>query len=92
MCEGNRSALLDAVDDALGRLGAARGSLASTGGLAKTIEAGHAARQALVDKPTLTDLTIDLAAPDAPRTLRDLGARGGRIVALNGTTALALTP
>ncbi|MFJ6670289.1 prephenate dehydrogenase [Actinosynnema sp. NPDC091369] len=92
MCEGNRSALLDAVDDALGRLGAARGSLASTGGLAKTIEAGHAARRALVDKPTLTDLTIDLAAPDASRTLRDLGARGGRIVALNGTTALALTP
>jgi prephenate dehydrogenase len=92
MCEGNRSALLDAVDDALGRLGAARGSLASTGGLAKTIEAGHTARQALVDKPTLTDLTIDLAAPDAPQTLRDLGARGGRIVALNGTTALALTP
>ncbi|WP_211363524.1 prephenate dehydrogenase [Saccharothrix saharensis] len=92
MCEGNRGALLDAVDDALGRLGAARGSLASTGGLAKTIEAGHAARRALVDKPTLTDLTIDLTAPDAPRTLRDLGARGGRIVALNGTTALALTP
>ncbi|MFE9744059.1 prephenate dehydrogenase [Saccharothrix saharensis] len=92
MCEGNRGALLDAVDDALGRLGAARGSLASTGGLAKTIEAGHAARRALVDKPTLTDLTIDLAAPDAPRTLRDLGGRGGRIVALNGTTALALTP
>ena len=52
----------------------------------------YAARRALVDKPTLTDLTIDLAAPDAPRTLRDLGARGGRIVALNGTTALALTP
>lgn len=92
MCEGNRGALLDAVDDALGRLGAARGSLASTGGLAKTIDAGHAARRALVDKPTLTDLTIDLAAPDAPRTLRDLGTRGGRIVALNGTTALALTP
>ncbi|MCE6996864.1 prephenate dehydrogenase [Saccharothrix sp. S26] len=92
MCEGNRGALLDAVDDALGRLGAARGSLASTGGLAKTIEAGHAARRALVDKPTLTDLTIDLTAPDALRTLRDLGARGGRIVALNGSTALALTP
>ncbi|MFD0199644.1 MULTISPECIES: prephenate dehydrogenase [Saccharothrix] len=92
MCEGNRGALLDAVDDALGRLGAARGSLASTGGLAKTIDAGHAARLALVDKPTLTDLTIDLTAPDARRALRDLGSRGGRVVALNGTTALALTP
>ncbi|MFI9008830.1 prephenate dehydrogenase [Actinosynnema sp. NPDC053489] len=92
MCEGNRSALLGAVDDALGRLGAARGSLASTGGLAKTIEAGHAARRALVEKPTLTDLTIDLTAPDARRSLRELGARGGRVVALDGTTALALTP
>lgn len=44
MCEGNRWALLDAVDDALGRLGAARGSLASTGGLAATVRAGHHAR------------------------------------------------
>ncbi|WP_158852398.1 prephenate dehydrogenase [Saccharothrix deserti] len=92
MCEGNRSALLDAVDDALGRLGAARGSLASTGGLAKTIEAGHAARLALQNQPEHTDLTIDLTAPDALRTLRDLGSRGGRIVGLNGTTALARTP
>ncbi|WP_367133483.1 prephenate dehydrogenase [Saccharothrix sp. HUAS TT1] len=92
MCEGNRGALLDAVDDALGRLGAARGSLASTGGLAKTIEAGHAARAELVNRPVLTDLTIDLSAPDARRALRDLGARGGRVVGLNGVTALALTP
>lgn len=45
MCEGNRAGLLPAVDDALGRLGAARGSLASTGGLAATINAGHRARQ-----------------------------------------------
>ncbi|HEY2762710.1 MAG TPA: prephenate dehydrogenase [Pseudonocardiaceae bacterium] len=46
MCEGNRGALLAAVDDALGRLGAARGSLASTGGLAATVRAGHLARRA----------------------------------------------
>ena len=92
MCEGNRSALLDAVDDALGRLGAARGSLASTGGLAKTIEAGHAARLALQHRPDHTDLTIDLTAPDALETLRDLGTRGGRIVGLNGATAHARTP
>jgi len=32
------------VDDALGRLGAMRGALASTGGLAATVRAGHAAR------------------------------------------------
>jgi prephenate dehydrogenase len=45
MCEGNRHALLAAVDDALGRLGVMRGALASTGGLAATVNAGYAARQ-----------------------------------------------
>ncbi len=45
MCEGNRDALLAAVDDALGRLGAMRGALASTGGLEATVRAGHAGRQ-----------------------------------------------
>ena len=44
MCEGNRDALLAAVDDALGRLGAMRGALASTGGLAATVRAGHDGR------------------------------------------------
>ncbi|MEV0677201.1 prephenate dehydrogenase [Actinosynnema sp. NPDC050436] len=93
MCEGNRSALLDAVDDALGRLGAARGSLASTGGLAKTIDAGHQARLALVERQGAdgTPLTIDLTSPQAPAALRALGARGGRVVGLNGSTALART-
>ena len=42
MCEGNRHALLAAVDDALGRLGVMRGALASTGGLAATVKAGYA--------------------------------------------------
>ena len=93
MCEGNRSALLDAVDDALGRLGAARGSLASTGGLAKTIEAGHQARQALENhqKAPRKNKDIDLDSPTAPKSLRTLGARGGRIVSLDGATARAQT-
>ncbi len=91
MCEGNRDALLMAVDDALGRLGAARGSLASTGGLAKTIEAGHEGRKALVNQPERTEVTIDLAKPGALAALRNLGSRGGRVVALNGSTAAAET-
>lgn len=45
MCQGNRHALLAAVDEALGRLGVMRGALASTGGLAATVNAGYAARQ-----------------------------------------------
>ena len=89
MCEGNRSALLAAVDDALGRLGAARGSLASTGGLAATIRAGHLARRAFdaacgegCDGGTLQ---VDLAAADALARLREIGRAGGRVIALNGT-------
>ncbi len=44
MCETNRDALIDAMDDALGIMGVARGSLASTGSLFKIAEAGHLAR------------------------------------------------
>src|SRR5690606_12067916 len=40
----NRRALVKAMDDVLGILGVARGSLASTGSLVKITEAGHAAR------------------------------------------------
>ena len=94
MCEGNRAALLTAVDDALGRLGAARGSLASTGGLAKTIDAGHRARLALHEAREAggsggAALTVDLASPGALEALRALGSRGGRVVGLNGGTLLA---
>jgi prephenate dehydrogenase len=45
MCEGNRTALLSAVDEALGRLGVMRGALASTGGLAATVNAGYEGRR-----------------------------------------------
>ena len=79
------------MDDALGRLGAARGSLASTGGLAKTIEAGHDGRNALVSQPQRTPITIDLTKPGALAALRNLGSRGGRVVGLIGSTATAET-
>ncbi|WP_199440785.1 prephenate dehydrogenase [Umezawaea beigongshangensis] len=93
MCEGNRTALLDAVDDALGRLGAARGSLASTGGLAKTIQAGHAGRRTLDAQRVVkrTGISVDLTSPGALEALLALGARGGRITAVRGTSALAET-
>ncbi|MGA9311020.1 MAG: prephenate dehydrogenase [Pseudonocardiaceae bacterium] len=88
MCEGNRDALLAAVDDALGRLGAARGSLASTGGLTATIQAGHLARQTFDttrDAPRDDTVHIDLTAPRALTQLRNLGRLGGRVVGLGGT-------
>jgi prephenate dehydrogenase len=94
MCEGNRGPLLDAVDDALGRLGAARGSLASTGGLAVTIRAGHEARQALEDlrRADAEEFPIDLTDPEAFENLRDLGTAGGRVLKLDGDTAIGALP
>jgi prephenate dehydrogenase len=90
MCEGNRAPLLDAVDDALGRLGAARGALASTGSLGATIEAGHRAfterqEHLATERP---QERIDLTAADAREALLGLGADGGRIVAVDGSVAV----
>lgn len=94
MCEGNRGPLLTAVDEALGRLGAARGSLASTGGLAATVRAGHEARQALDDLRAADseEIPIDLTDPEAFETLRDLGTAGGRLLRLEGDTAIGTLP
>ncbi|MDQ4009276.1 MAG: prephenate dehydrogenase [Actinomycetota bacterium] len=88
MCEGNRSALLAAVDDALGRLGAARGSLASTGALDATIRAGHLARRAFDAARDGRDgdtVRVDLATSGALERLRELAQSGGRVIALHGT-------
>ncbi|MDT7802596.1 MAG: prephenate dehydrogenase [Actinomycetota bacterium] len=85
MTEGNRDALLPIVDEALGRLGAARGSLASTGGLAATINAGHEGAQALAASLDVerAGVRISLSAPDARDGLIALGERGGRITGLS---------
>lgn len=90
MCEGNRGPLLDAVDDALGRLGAARGALASTGSLGATVEAGHRGWQKHQEHRTSRRSAdrIDLSSPDARETLLALGERGSRIVGLDGDFAL----
>lgn len=94
MCEGNREPLLAAVDDALGKLGAARGALASTGSLRATVAAGNQGRAALMRQRTVdrTGLHIDLAAPDALAELRGLGARGGRVIGFDGNLAIAELP
>jgi prephenate dehydrogenase len=89
MCEANREALLDALDDALGRLGAARGSLASTGALEATISAGFVARRAFEtahDGRPRTTQRVNLTSPGAFARLRRLGQAGGRVVALHGMT------
>lgn len=86
MTEGNRGALLPVLDEALGLLGAARGSLASTGGLAATIDAGHDAFASLTQQQGAprTPVTLDLRAPDALDGLLSLGERGGWFTSLDG--------
>lgn len=76
MCEGNRNALLAAVDEALGRLGVMRGALASTGGLAATVNAGYAARQRWASTREPLGLEVSLDGPDALAELREIGRRG----------------
>jgi prephenate dehydrogenase len=94
MCEGNRGPLLGALDDALGKLGVARGALASTGSLRSTLRAGNAARTALVHFRTgpKQSAEVDLAGPDVAERLRELGRLGGRIVRFDGDRAIAELP
>jgi prephenate dehydrogenase len=94
MCEGNRDGLLAALDDALGKLGAARGALASTGSLGATINAGHRGRLAFEQAAAAgrDKLVVRLDGPNPLLELAELGGRGGRVVQLDGTTALAEVP
>jgi prephenate dehydrogenase len=88
MCEGNRAALVAALDDALGRLGAARVELVSTGTVDSTVRAGHLARRAFDASRSGSDrgsVQVDLEAPDAMERLRELGRLGARVTALHGT-------
>ena len=79
MCEGNRDALLAAVDDALGRLGAMRGALASTGGLAATVRAGHAGRQRWAAARDPQGVRVRLAPGPVRGELREIGRRGDAV-------------
>lgn len=92
MTEGNREALLPIVDEALGRLGAARGSLASTGGLAATINAGHEGALALsaAHDAARSGVRITLSSSGARDGLIALGERGGRITSLSLEEGIAV--
>ncbi|WP_300012536.1 prephenate dehydrogenase [Pseudonocardia sp.] len=79
MCEGNRDALLAAVDDALGRLGAMRGALASTGGLSATVHAGHAGRLRWADARDPQGVRVSLTGRAPLARLRDIGRRGDTV-------------
>ncbi|CRK60969.1 Arogenate dehydrogenase [Alloactinosynnema sp. L-07] len=94
MCEGNRAALLAAVDEALGRLGAARGALASTGALRATVQAGHDGRLTLDAHRAAKSarVLVDLEGGNVLEELSVIGADGGRVVGFDGTMAVAEVP
>ncbi|MEP6561214.1 MAG: prephenate dehydrogenase [Nakamurella sp.] len=85
MTETNREALIDAADDALGILGVARGSLASTGSLLKIAEAGHAARIRFEQRADqLRAVTLD--GDDLLDQLLAVGSAGGHVSGIERTT------
>jgi prephenate dehydrogenase len=77
MCETNREHLVDAFDDALGILGVARGSLASTGSLQKAAEGGHLARRAY-ERRHDDFADVELVEPSTDQLLA-LGTAGGQV-------------
>ncbi len=86
MCEGNRKALIGAMDDVLGILGVARGSLASTGSLQKLTSGGHEAREAFDHRDAgLTPMT--LSGEDLLDQLISVGSAGGHVTAVQGSGA-----
>jgi prephenate dehydrogenase len=84
MCETNRDALIDAMDDALGIMGVARGSLASTGSLFKIAEAGHLARARFAARgDQLVEVKLD--GEDMVDQLLAVGAAGGHVSGITRT-------
>ncbi len=82
MCEGNAEHLVPALDEALGLLGVARASLASTGSLAKISTAGHEARLAFDNRSR--DLAgITLGGDEMAEQLLSVGAAGGYVTAIH---------
>ncbi len=84
MCEANRSALVDAMDDALGILGVARASLASTGSLQKLTSGGHAARAAF-DHRAENLVGLSLTGEDMVDQLLSVGSAGGYVTGVSGS-------
>jgi len=86
MCEANRGALVGALDEALGVLGVARGSLSSTGSLQKITSGGHEARNAFEARDEgLVRLT--LSGDDLVDQLLAVGAAGGHVTGIDGARA-----
>jgi prephenate dehydrogenase len=82
MCETNAGYLIDAMDEALAQLGVARGSLASSGSLAKIAHGGFEARGAFERR--FDDLEpVQLSGDDMAEQLLSVGAVGGYVTGIS---------
>ncbi|QCQ93276.1 prephenate dehydrogenase [Rhodococcus sp. SGAir0479] len=77
MCEGNRDALLTALDETLAVLNRARTELADRGTIADLVEAGHDARRRYEQRERWTVTGIEPGEDGWLEKLRDAGRRGG---------------
>ena len=78
MCETNASPLIDAMDEMLAQLGVARGSLASSGSLAKIAAAGFEARTEFDGRFDGLE-PVELSGDDMVEQLLSVGAVGGYV-------------
>lgn len=79
MCEGNRDALLVALDEALDLLQGARTDLLDNGSTARLVDAGFAARGAYESHERWDIEDVQVGEPDWINRMRDAGRRGGVI-------------
>ena len=79
MCEGNRDALLVALDEALDLLQGARTDLLDNGSTARLVDAGFAARGAYESHERWDIEDVQAGEPDWINRMRDAGRRGGVI-------------
>ncbi len=95
MCEGNTQQLVHVLDEALGQLGVARASLASSGSLAKLTAEGHASRLAF-DARFASLRPVTLRGDAMAEQLLSVGAAGGYVTAVgmadDGLTVEAMYP
>lgn len=78
MCETNSASLVGAMDELLALIGVARGSLASSGSLAKIAEGGYGARGEF-DRRGRGMERVDLDGDDLVDQLLSVGAVGGYV-------------
>jgi prephenate dehydrogenase len=82
MCETNAEYLIDAMDEVLAQLGVARGSLASSGSLAKIATGGFEARGAFERRFDGLE-KVELTGSDMAEQLLSVGAVGGYVTGID---------